>query len=156
MKILKINTLSILLFFIGLSMNSLAQIKTVELPVLKSENPWNEKDLIEPAALSKILSGEGRKPMIFNIGVAQNIIGAKSFGGVSDAQNLENFIAALKKLPKDTYLVYYCGCCPFVKCPNIRPAYKALKSLGFTEAKLLNLRTNLKTDWIAKGYPISQ
>jgi hypothetical protein len=48
----------------------------------------------------------------------------------------------------------YCGCCPFEKCPNIRPAFNLMKAMGFSNGKLLNLPTNLKQNWIAKGYPV--
>jgi thiosulfate/3-mercaptopyruvate sulfurtransferase len=40
------------------------------------------------------------------------------------------------------------------KCPNIRPAFSALKSAGFQNVRVLELRTNLRTDWTAKGYPV--
>jgi hypothetical protein len=49
--------------------------------------------------------------------------------------------------------VIYCGCCPMLKCPNIRPAYSTLKELGFTHIRVLSLPTNLHTDWVSKDYP---
>jgi hypothetical protein len=30
-----------------------------------------------------------------------------------------------------------------------------LKSMGFTNGKLLNIPTNVKKDWIDKGYPLA-
>jgi hypothetical protein len=60
----------------------------------------------------------------------------------------------LSTLPKDANIVIYCGCCPFVKCPNIRPAFTLLNKMGFKKHKLLNLSHNVKTDWIDKGYPV--
>jgi hypothetical protein len=39
------------------------------------------------------------------------------------------------------------------KCPNIRPAYRALKELGFTRVRVLNIPTNMHTDWYTKNYP---
>ena len=69
-------------------------------------------------------------------------------------------IAALKKAvagqPKTRQIILYCGCCPFDKCPNIRPALAALREMGFTRVKAMMLPTNLKTDWIDKGYPIEK
>jgi hypothetical protein len=35
----------------------------------------------------------------------------------------------------------------------VRPAIAALKTLQFSNYKLLNLPKNLKADWIDKGYP---
>jgi len=52
--------------------------------------------------------------------------------------------------------VIYCGCCPFEHCPNVRPAFQLLNEMKFTNQKLLNLSTNLKTDWIDKGYPVAK
>jgi rhodanese-related sulfurtransferase len=75
-------------------------------------------------------------------------------GGASEKANLEKFKIALSNLPKTTQVVVYCGCCPFEKCPNIRPAFNLMKAMGFSNGKLLNLPTNLKQNWIAKGYPV--
>lgn len=58
-------------------------------------------------------------------------------------------------LPKNTVIVVYCGCCPFTKCPNIRPAFLEMKKMGFTHVELLNLPVNLQTNWVAKGYPLA-
>jgi hypothetical protein len=66
-------------------------------------------------------------------------------------------IAALKKAvadqPKTRAIILYCGCCPIDKCPNIRPALAALRDMGFTRVQAIALETNLKADWIDKGYP---
>ncbi len=60
---------------------------------------------------------------------------------------------AVAGVAKDADLVLYCGCCPMVKCPNVRPAYRGLKEMGFTRVRVLNLPTNTLTDWYNKGYP---
>jgi rhodanese-related sulfurtransferase len=66
-------------------------------------------------------------------------------------------IALLKKavadLPKDADIVLYCGCCPMVKCPNIRPAYRVLREMGFRHVRVLDIPTNMHEDWFGKGYP---
>ena len=64
---------------------------------------------------------------------------------------LEKLVA---KLPHSTPIVIYCGCCPWDDCPNIRPAFRALRQLGFTNVKALDIPQRLGTDWIAKGFPI--
>ena len=92
---------------------------------------------------------------IFNIGAVEDIKGAKHIGAVSNSENLEKLKRAVAVLPKNTAMVIYCGCCPFAKCPNIRPAFLELKRLGFSNVKVLNLPANLKTNWIAKGYPLA-
>ena len=38
-------------------------------------------------------------------------------------------------------------------CPNIRPAYQALKESGFTRVRVLRIPTNMAADWYGKGYP---
>jgi hypothetical protein len=54
---------------------------------------------------------------------------------------------------KDADIVLYCGCCPMEHCPNIRPAYQALKESGFTRVRVLRIPTNMAADWYGKGYP---
>ncbi|MFT3945378.1 MAG: hypothetical protein QM763_00275 [Agriterribacter sp.] len=61
----------------------------------------------------------------------------------------------LAKEKKYKEIIVYCGCCPYKNCPNIRPAYAILNTLGFTNFKLLDLPQNLKVDWIDRGYPMS-
>jgi rhodanese-related sulfurtransferase len=62
----------------------------------------------------------------------------------------------VEKLPHDREIVIYCGCCPWDKCPNVKPAMELLKSLGFTHVKAMQLPTSFKADWIDQGYPVEQ
>ena len=118
--------------------------------------PFNASQLEEPALLAQqIKAGKTDTPLILNIGAVQDIEGAKHIGPVSDPANLAAFKKAIADLPQNTLIVIYCGCCPFTKCPNIKPAFDELKRLGFTNAKVLDLPTNLKTNWIASGYPLA-
>lgn len=120
-------------------------------------DPWTQSQLIQPSELAALIANQGaKKPLIFNIGVVDDIPGTKNMGGVSEKENLEKFKKALTRLPKSTFLVVYCGCCPFDKCPNIRPAYSLLNSMGFSNGRLLNLPVNLKQNWIDKGYPLNK
>jgi hypothetical protein len=59
-------------------------------------------------------------------------------------------------LARNRFIVIYCGCCPWSDCPNVRPAYEALHSLGFTKLKVLYIPDNLGTDWVSKGYPVEK
>jgi hypothetical protein len=88
-----------------------------------------------------------------SIGPDAVIKGSQNMGPANDPQNLEKFKAYLKNVKKDKQVVIYCGCCPFDRCPNIRPAFKVLKEMGFKNAKLLNIPQNVKTDWLDKDYP---
>jgi hypothetical protein len=135
---------------------SLAQSIARPNQTLDKKDNWTQKDLIEPSALAAIISNpKANQPKIFNIGVVDNIRGAINMGGVSEKENLQKLNNALSKLPKSTFLVVYCGCCPFERCPNIRPAVNLIKTMGFTNGRLLNLPTNLKQNWVDKGFPLA-
>lgn len=151
------NILYIILLLLSTASISMAQTTFNPNQSLDKRNTWTEKDLMEPSALAAILSNpKAKQAHIFNIGVVDDIKGAKKMGGASVNANLEKFKKALSSLPKNTLVVVYCGCCPFEKCPNIRPAFNLMKSMGFSNGKLLNLPTNLKQNWIDKGYPLAQ
>lgn len=133
-----------------------AQTSPVSVPAPGISNPWTNSQLLEPSELAAdIKAGEAKTPIIFNIGAVEDIKGAIHIGAVSNAENLEKLKEAVAALSKDSPIVIYCGCCPFAKCPNVRPAFIELQKLGFTNVKLLNISTNLKTNWIAKGYPLA-
>jgi hypothetical protein len=128
--------------------------KTLQLGVAK--DTWTKNQLIEPAALAAILNNSrATQPLIYNLGVVDDIKGAKNMGAASEKENLARFKETIKTLPKNTFMIVYCGCCPFERCPNIRPAFQAVKDGGFPRGRLLNLPANLKTDWISKGYPLA-
>ncbi|MES2807685.1 MAG: rhodanese-like domain-containing protein [Bacteroidota bacterium] len=117
--------------------------------------PWTENDLLAPEVLAADIKN-GKTPLIYNIGVVEDIKGARNIGAASHAEAIDKLKAEVVKLPKHTTLIIYCGCCPFTRCPNAQPAFNTLKGLGFTNVKLLNLPENLKTNWISKGFPLAK
>jgi len=118
--------------------------------------PWSAQNLIEPSTLAARLNGhEHNLPIILNIGAVEDIKGAYHIGPVNKPENLAGLRSYSKSLPTNTPVIIYCGCCPFAHCPNIRPAYLQLEKLGFTHVMVLNLPVNLKTNWIAKNYPLA-
>ncbi len=120
-----------------------------------ADEPWTAQELKDPATLAAAIQDpKAAKPVIFNIGPVQQIKGAIAIGPTSSDKNLEKLKQQLAKVPKDKEVVIYCGCCPFRRCPNVRPAFELLKKMKFTNAKLLNLANNLNDDWISKGYPL--
>ena len=124
---------------------------------LAQTNDWTEKQLMPPAELANALKNpSAKKPIIYNIGPAGHIPYSVEIGDTKETENLQKLKQQLTKLSKDTAIVIYCGCCPFDKCPNIRPAFKLLNDMKFTNHKLLNLPQNLKVDWIDKGYPLNE
>jgi len=114
---------------------------------------WTSKQLIDPSELASTLKTGKSIPVIFSIGPAATIPNSIEIGMVKDKDNLDKLKKQLSKLPKQTKIVVYCGCCPYEHCPNVRPAIDVLKQMGFTNYYLLNLPNNIKKDWIDKGYP---
>lgn len=121
----------------------------------------DEAGLIQPAELAAILrSPKPGKPVVLQVGFRvlyeqAHIPGAEYVGAASKADGLSQLRARVKTLPKDAFIVLYCGCCPWAKCPNIKPAYAALKALGFSNVKRLRIPQNFGADWVAKGYPVA-
>jgi thiosulfate/3-mercaptopyruvate sulfurtransferase len=120
-------------------------------------DPWASGELLQPAELAKAIQS-GKAPIILSVAFpvlyrGKHIVHAINAGPTSKPEGIEALKNAVAGLPKDSDLVIYCGCCPMVKCPNIRPAYRALKELGFTHIRVLSLPTNLHTDWDGRDYP---
>ncbi len=123
-------------------------------------DPWKSHDVLETAELAKTLqSGSG--PAIFMVGPrilynGDHIKGAAFAGPAGNAAGLTLLREQTARLPKDTAIVIYCGCCPMEHCPNIRPAFAALRDAGFQNVKVLRIPTNLVTDWTNRGYPVEK
>ena len=116
--------------------------------------PWTSKQLMAPADLAAIINDPNvKKPIIICVGPGALIKGSLDTGPAKEKENLEKLKKQLNKLPRDANVVIYCGCCPFEHCPNIRPAFILLNEMKFSNAHLLNLEHNIKTDWVARGYP---
>jgi len=122
----------------------------------QQEDPWKPDQLMEPADLAQKIENNATNVYIFNIGPAGNIKNAIEIGDGRDEASQTNFAEQISKLSKDAEIVIYCGCCPFVNCPNIRPIFNTLNEQQFVNHKLLNLPKNLKVDWIDKGFPMSK
>ncbi len=118
-----------------------------------------EASLVEPKDLAAQLSGPAVHPAVFQVGPnvlyrSKHIPGAVYAGPGSKPEGLDLLKAAVEKLPRDRDLVIYCGCCPWDRCPNIKPALELLQKMGFTHARAMHVPTNFKTDWIDHGYPV--
>jgi hypothetical protein len=120
-------------------------------------DPWTPRQLLAPADLAKVLNNpKAPQPIIYSIGMQAIIKNSIDIGPAMRAENLNVLKQKLGKLSKDAQIVVYCGCCPFSRCPNVRPAMELLRSMQFTNYKLLNLPQNVKVDWIDLGYPMSE
>jgi thiosulfate/3-mercaptopyruvate sulfurtransferase len=69
---------------------------------------------------------------------------------------VEKLKVRAQSLSRSTSIVIYCGCCPWVHCPNIHPAYDELKKMGFTKLRVLYLQTGFGANWAEKGYPVEK
>lgn len=125
-------------------------------PTQSNSEPWTEEQLVEPAALAQRIETTDAQnlPVIISLGAGNIIPGSKDTGASGEKAGIERLSKELEGLPKDTEIVLYCGCCPFNVCPNVRPAFSLLNDMEFTNHHLLNLRENIKVDWIDKGYAV--
>jgi thiosulfate/3-mercaptopyruvate sulfurtransferase len=118
--------------------------------------------LINPDDLLKILqSSKADKPLLIHVGshvlyTQAHIPGSEYIGPASDATALQRLRARVEPLPRNKFIVIYCGCCPWTHCPNMKPADDALHAMGFTNVKSLYLANNFGTDWVDKGYPVAK
>ena len=120
-------------------------------------DPWPKDDLLEPAALAKEVQST-KPPRVLCVAFpvlyrSKHILHAVDAGPGSTPEGLEALKKAAAAMPKTADIVIYCGCCPMVKCPNIRPAYRTLREMGFTHVRVLNVPTNMHADWYSKDYP---
>jgi len=121
-------------------------------------DPWTKAQTVQPADLAKELGNSKTAPTVVFVGFrrlysAGHIKGAQYHGTAGSEEGLKELTAWAAGLPRSTNLVIYCGCCPLERCPNIRPAFKALERLGFTNLRVLLLPQDFATDWAGKGFP---
>lgn len=125
----------------------------------QSELAPGSAQLISPEEMVKLLQApKTTQPLILNVGPAllymqAHIPGAEYIGAGSTPQGIESLRNRAKPLPKNKFIVLYCGCCPWSHCPNVRPAYDELHKLGFNNVKVLYIADNIGADWVYKGYP---
>ena len=106
-------------------------------------------------------AGKGDKPLLIQVGShvlysQAHIPGSEYIGLASDAAGLQRLRSRVESLPRNKFIVIYCGCCPWTHCPNMKPADDALHVMGFTNVKSLYLANNFGTDWVDKGYPVAK
>jgi hypothetical protein len=136
-----------------------AQSTAANRPQTQQRDPWTAAQTVDPATLVKEISGPAsQRPTIVSVSphalyLGGHIPGAVYKGPGFSAAGIESLKQWARHLPRSTNLVVYCGCCPLVHCPNLRPAFRALQSMGFTNLRALILPTNFYTDWYSKGYP---
>jgi rhodanese-related sulfurtransferase len=120
-----------------------------------------ESALIEPDELADLLTGGGPRPVVLQVGFKTlydqaHIPDAQYAGPANTDDGLATLKSAVEALPRDRALVIYCGCCPWVRCPNVGAAYGALHEMTFTNLKALHIAKNFGADWADKGYPVQR
>ncbi|MGH9358623.1 MAG: rhodanese-like domain-containing protein [Terriglobia bacterium] len=121
--------------------------------------PWSASQVITPETLAKELTlPRGQRPAIVCVGFKflyqqGHIPDALYKGPAREASGLEQLLAWAHSIPAGTPVVIYCGCCPFHECPNVRPAFEALRTVGLTHVQVLDIEHSFVKDWTQKGYP---
>jgi hypothetical protein len=141
--------LAILLMLLGLAAPAAAQSGSA--PSIP------EEALVQPIVLAAALKS-GEKPTILQVGFRvmyddAHIPGAIYAGPTGKDEGVALLKQAVAALDKNRPLVIYCGCCPWVRCPNIANAWKTLTALGFKNLQVLYIADNFGADWAEQGYP---
>jgi len=118
--------------------------------------------LIDPDELVKVLqASKGEKPLMVQVGShvlysQAHIPGSEYIGPASSESGLQQLRKRAEPLPRNKFIVLYCGCCPWNHCPNVKPADDALRAMGFTNVKVLYISDNFGANWVDKGYPTAK
>ena len=128
-----------------------------------ASDPWTSSETIQPAELANDLKNEkaSEKPIVVCVGFrtlfeGAHVPGAIFRGAASTPEGLEDLKHWAHSAPRSAHIVIYCGCCPLSHCPNIRPAFNLLHSMGFTHLRVLLLPQDFASDWVAKGYAVEK
>lgn len=144
-----------------LIMQSPAQLLSQTAPPLAAST-ISTAQLIQPEELKSLLNAPGaHRPFILQVGSRvmfdqAHIPGSEFAGPGSRDEGLSKLRDRVTTFGKDTFIVLYCGCCPWTRCPNVGNASKALRDMGFTHVKVLYIADNFGTDWVNKGYPVAR
>lgn len=118
--------------------------------------------LIQPADFAATLNATtAPKALILQVGFRKayaqaHIRGSEYVGAASEEDGVKVLQRRVAKLPKDSAIVIYCGCCPWTNCPNIAAAYDALQDLGFKNVKVIYIADDFGTNWVDQGFPTAR
>jgi thiosulfate/3-mercaptopyruvate sulfurtransferase len=135
-----------------ISFSSFAQ----EAKSTETVNPWKKEQILPTKVLVDKLKANNSLdlPVILNVGPMQNIKTAQLVGAVNYEFGMMRLKDKLSGMDKTMDVVFYCGCCSYKTCPNIRPAYEAATKAGFKKVWVLDLPIGIDEDWVKKGYPV--
>jgi thiosulfate/3-mercaptopyruvate sulfurtransferase len=129
---------------------------------INAGDPWTINNVIMVDELESLLKKQGAKEAyIYQVGFFSlysqgHIKGALYAGPASREEGLQKLQSSIKDLPRDKEIILYCGCCNWVDCPNIRPAFETVNNMGFKNVRVLYLPDNLTVDWVNKGLPVEK
>ena len=124
--------------------------------------PWGTDSVTPAEFAAELASAAGADkpvvvctapPFLYRVG---HIPGSVLHGPASSPEGLDSLVKWAETLPRTANVVIYCGCCPLAYCPNLSPAYKAMKGLGFTRVRVLLIQDSFKADWVDSGYPVER
>jgi thiosulfate/3-mercaptopyruvate sulfurtransferase len=148
-------------FFAFLTSRAAARANSFD--AAQASDPWSSSQTVLPDALARELgSADGaKKSTVLYVGFhtlyeGAHIPGAVFRGPGSTPRGIAEIKTWAKDLPHSSNIVLYCGCCPLGRCPNLRPAFTAMRDLGFSSLRVLLLPHDFNTDWIEKGYPVDK
>lgn len=127
----------------------------------KLTNPPQPGQLIGPHALAaKLADSTVTPPLLLHVGFkvlyrGGHIPGSRFTGPGSKPEGLKALREELGRTPRQREVVLYCGCCPWEDCPNVAPAYRVARELGFKDVRVLDLPKNLTKNWVDLGLPIT-
>ncbi len=123
--------------------------------------PWRADQLMLPQQLASALSAPpGKRPLVLHVGFAvlyrgSAIPGSRAVGPASRPEGIQELKRVARGIPRDTPVVLYCGCCPWSHCPNVAPAFRTMRAMGFKNVKLLYVASNMQKDWVDRGFPVA-
>jgi rhodanese-related sulfurtransferase len=108
-----------------------------------------------------MLQSGKEKPLMLQVGshmlfLQAHIPGSEYAGAAGTEAGLQQLRKRVDSLPRNKFIVLYCGCCPWNHCPNVKPADDSLHAMGFTNVKVLYIADNFGTNWVEKGYPTAK
>jgi thiosulfate/3-mercaptopyruvate sulfurtransferase len=148
-------------FYVSAASRALARLSSSS--GAQTSDAWSSSQTVSPEALAEEqrTADRAEQPMVVCVGFhtlyeGAHIPGAVFEGPGSAPQGIARLKTWAKDLPRSANIVLYCGCCPLEHCPNLAPAFVAMRKQGFTHLRVLLLPHDFNTDWIAKGYPIEK
>ena len=147
--------------FALLSSRAMARVNSFD--AAQAADPWPSSQTVSSDALARELGSpdSAKKPTVVCVGFhtlyeGAHIPGASFHGPGSTPTGVAELKAWAKDVPRSANIVLYCGCCPLERCPNLKPAFAAMRDLGFTNLRVLLLPHDFNADWIERGYPVEK